>query len=92
MFCAHDYALHALNRAEIIECFTFLSSTASFPRQLGLGLKVNLKCQREVKLQLGSLNRRSALHFWAGFQLEYQECLVALAPPWSILHEAVLEL
>ena len=31
-------------QAGIIAWFTFLTSTALFPRQHGLGLKVNLKC------------------------------------------------
>ena len=47
--------------ARIIACFTFLTSSASFPSQYGLGPRENVNCERAVKLQLGSLKGRSML-------------------------------
>ena len=58
IFCASEYAL-CLNGNN--GYFTFLTLPASFPNQYGLGPRENVNCQREVKLQLGSLKGRSTL-------------------------------
>ena len=64
-------------------CFMFLTSTASFPHQYGLGPKVNVKCRQEVKLPLGSFEYVEDASGLEGFQLEYRECLLILASPLS---------
>ena len=56
--CTRDYSYA---RVETTACFRFLTSTAPFPRQHGLGPNVNLKYQLEVKLHLGSLKGGSGL-------------------------------
>ena len=60
---------------EIIACFTFLTSPASFPSQYGLGPREN----ERLKLQLGSLYVEDASD-WEGFQLEYRECGFSAIP------------
>ena len=81
--CTGDYALR-LNRNNA--CVTFLTSPASFLRQYGLGPKVNVNCQREVKLhvQLGSLKGIGVHSGWSTGSVA--------SPPSArlILQEAVL--
>ena len=67
-------------------CFTFLTSPASFLRQLWPGTEGKRKVPTRSEGTVGEFERWEYVEDasgWKGFQLEYRECLLTLASPPS---------